>query len=67
MTLHEKVVLTAYTGVLMVADPSELKAVYKYVEKLTGRPILTHDLASESLWAEIKEKSKPDFLKIIES
>lgn len=67
MTLHEKVVLSAYTGILMVTGPSELGAVYKYIEKLIGRPILTHELASETLWAEIKEKAKPDFLKIIES
>ena len=67
MTLHEKVVLTAYTGVLMVAGPNELKEVYKYIEKLVGRPILTHELGSETLWTEIKEKAKPDFLKIIES
>lgn len=67
MALHEKVVLTAYTGVLMVTAPGELGAVYKYIEKLIGRPILTHELASETLWDEIKEKAKPDFLKIIKS
>lgn len=26
----------------------------------------THELASEALWSEIKEKAKPDFHKIIE-
>ena len=62
MTLHEKVVLSAYTGILM-CDFSE---VHKYIEKLLGRPVWTHELASEALWPEIKEKAKPDFHKIIE-
>ena len=62
MTLHEKVVLSAYTGTLM-CDFSE---VHKYIEKLLGRPVWTHELASEALWSEIKEKAKPDFHKIIE-
>lgn len=61
MTLHEKVVLSAYTGILM-CDFSE---VHKYIEKLLGRPVWTHELASEALWSEIKEKAKPDFHKII--
>lgn len=62
MTLHEKVVLSAYTGILM-CDMSE---VHRYIEKLLGRPVWTHELASEALWSEIKEKAKPDFHKIIE-
>lgn len=61
MTLHEKVVLSAYTGILM-CDMSE---VHKYIERI-GRPVWTHELASEALWNTIKEKARPDFLKIIE-
>lgn len=60
MTLHEKIVLSAYTGILM-CDMSE---VHRYIEKLLGRPVWTHELASEALWSEIKEKAKPDFHKI---
>lgn len=45
MTLHEKVVLSAYTGILM-CDMSE---VHKYIEKLLGRSVWTHELASETL------------------
>ena len=62
MTLHEKVVLSAYTGILM-CDSAE---VHKYIEKLLDRPVWSHELASEDLLAEIKEKAKSDFLKIIE-
>jgi len=62
MTLHEKVVLSAYTGILMC----DFNEVHKYIEKLLGRPVWTHELASDILWMEIQEKAKPDFLKIIE-
>jgi hypothetical protein len=62
MTLHEKVVLSAYTGILMC----DFWEVHKYIEKLLGRPVWSHELASEDLLAEIKEKAKNDFLKIIE-
>ena len=63
MTLHEKVVLSAYTGILMC----DIAEVHKSIEKLLDRPVWTHELASETLWAQIKDKAKPDFLKIIES
>ena len=59
MTLHEKVVLSAYTGILMC----DMAEVHKYIEKLLDRPVWTHELASETLWAQIKDKAKPDFLK----
>lgn len=62
MTLHEKVVLSAYTGILMC----DFTEVHKYIEKILERPVWTHELASEALWAKIKEKAKSDFLKIIE-
>lgn len=62
MTLHEKVVLSTYTGILMC----DFWEVHKYIEKLLGRPVWSHELASEDLLAEIKEKAKSDFLKIIE-
>lgn len=63
MTLHEKVVLSAYTGILMC----DMFEVHQYIEKLLGRRVWTHELASEALWEQIKGKVKPDFLKIIES
>lgn len=63
MTLHEKVILSAYTGILMC----NISEVHKYIEKLLSRPVWTHELSSEILWKEIKEKAKPDFLKIIEN
>lgn len=34
------------------------------VEEILGRPIMTHELAFKSVWDEIHEKSKPDFVAI---
>lgn len=56
MTLHEKVVLSTYTGILM-CDFSE---VHKYIEKLLSW--LRRPYGRRS-----RKKAKPDFLKIIES
>lgn len=60
MTKREKVVVSAYTGVLM-CDMSDLQA---YIEELLGRPVWTHELADEHIQNEIKVKSKPEFLSL---
>lgn len=60
MTRQEKIVVSAYTGVLM-CDFSDL---HEYIEKIMGRPVLTHELAEKTIWEEIKEKVKPSFLEL---
>ena len=60
MTKKEKIVVSAYTGVLM-CDFADLQ---EYIEKKFGRPVFTHELADEDFQKEVKEKSKEDFLKI---
>lgn len=60
MTQREKIIVSAYTGILM-CDFSDLHA---YIEEKLEHPVWTHELASETVWAEIKEKSKSDFLAI---
>lgn len=63
MTDREKAIVTAYTGVTMLMG-EKFSIFHKYIQDLLGRPIWTHELASEAVWNEIKEKSKPDFLKL---
>lgn len=63
MTTEEKIIVSAYTGVL-VCDFSDL---HGYIEKLLDRPVWTHEMASEEFFANIKEKAKPDFLKLCAS
>jgi hypothetical protein len=62
MTKYEAIVVSAYTGFLMC----DFSDVHEYVEKKLGRPIWTHEFADKSIWEEIREKIKPDFLKICE-
>lgn len=58
MTKYEKLVVSAYTGVLMVGFDD----FHSFIEKLLGRPIFTHELADEKITNEIKEMIKPAFL-----
>lgn len=60
MTKQEKIVVSAYTGVLM-CDFSDL---HEYIERKLGRPVWTHEMASEEVQKEIRQKTKDDFLEI---
>lgn len=60
MTKHEAIVVSAYTGYCMC----NFSDVHEYIEKKLGRPVWTHEFADKSIWEEIREKTKPDFLKI---
>lgn len=60
MTLREKQVVSAHTGVLMC----KFSAFHEYVEEILERPVFTHEMAFDYVQNEIKEKSKAEFLKI---
>jgi len=60
MTKREAAIISAYTGT-MIGDFSEM---HKYIEEVLGRPVWTHELAQQKVWAAIKEAAKPDLLKI---
>lgn len=63
MTKHEAAVISAFTGI-MLGDFDDL---HGYVEKIMGRPVFTHEMGSQKIADEIKERSKPDFIKLHES
>jgi len=63
MTLQEAVIISAYTKVTLC----DFEHIHGYVEKILERPIFTHEFASREIQAEIKEKSKPDFMKICDT
>lgn len=48
MTKQERLIVSAYTGVLM-CDFSEFQI---YVEQLLQRPVFTHELAMADVWSE---------------
>ena len=63
MTDREKAIVMAHTGICMLAG-EKFSIFHKYVEEILGKPIWTHELPA--LESQIKEKSKPDFLKLCE-
>ena len=62
MTKQEKLIVSAYTGVLMV-NMDELQT---FIEEKLGRPVWTHELASDNVWQELHAALKPEFLKLCE-
>lgn len=58
MTEKERVIVSAYTGVLMCSF-SELQ---KYVEQKLDRPVFTHEFADKDVIEEIKKRVRDDFL-----
>lgn len=60
MTKEEKLIVSAYTGILMT-DFSDL---HEFIEEKLGRPVLTHELADKAVMNEIKETVKEDFFKL---
>lgn len=63
MTKHEAAVVMAYTGIAMCCGDN-WGVYHKYVQNIMGRPVWTHEMASEKVAEQIKELSKPDFLEI---
>lgn len=63
MTKREKAIVSAYTGIFM----GDFDALHKYIEEVMGRPVWTHEMGTEKVANEIKEKSKPDFLALCET
>lgn len=63
MTDREKAIVEAYTGTCMLVGDKR-NIFYKYVNKIMGRPIYTHEFAYENIQKELKEKSKDDFIKL---
>ena len=65
MTDREKAIVMAYTGVCMLAG-NKFRIFHEYVEDIVGRPIQTIEMGMDSVADEIKEKARPDFLKLCE-
>lgn len=60
MTKEEKLIVSAYTGILM----TDFDSLHEFIEKKLGRPVWTHELADRLVWNELKETLKEDFLKL---
>lgn len=60
LTKEQSAILSAYTGILC----GSFAAMHEYITNLLGRPIFTHELGDPKICAEIKDKSRNDFIKI---
>lgn len=65
MTDREKAIVMAYTGVCMLTG-NKFGIFHEYVEDIMGRAVQTIEMGMESVADEIKEKARPDFLKLCE-
>lgn len=64
MTRDEALLLSAYTGYLLVPDFSD---VHEFCERILDRPIYTHEFVDEKIVEEIKEKLKPEIMSMIDN
>ena len=62
MTKEEKLVVSAYTGILMV----EWDEFLEYTEKLLNRPILVKEVETEEFAEEVINAARADFEKLCE-
>ena len=63
MTKHECAIIMAYTGIPMLTG-DDYGIFHKYIEDLLGGPVYAHELADIEVVEEIKEKARPDFIRL---
>jgi len=61
LTKEQAAIIGAFTGVCM----GPFGDIQEYAERKLGRPIWTHEFASEALSAELKEVARGDILSIV--
>jgi hypothetical protein len=62
MTKPEKLIVSAYTGVLMV----DQKEFHQFAEKVLKRHIQDYEFVTQSLWEILKRKTKKKFMELCE-
>jgi hypothetical protein len=62
LTKEQAVLISAFTGILCCKSFGD---VHEYIEKVAGRPVFTHEMGNRDFMEKIKEKVKPEFIKII--
>lgn len=63
MTKREKIIVSAYTGVLLC----DFDDLHRYIEEAVGRPVKTIELGMDGeIWEKVKAYSKEEFLEICE-
>lgn len=60
MTIKEKLIISAYTGVLMC----DMDLFHRYIEVKLGRPVQTFEMATKQFWKELKDTVRKEFLEL---
>lgn len=60
LTREDAAIVGAYTGICCGPFPD----MHEFIEKILGRPVMTHELARSEMWEKIKEAAKPYFIDI---
>ena len=66
MTKHELAIIMAFTGTVTLTG-EDFNIFHKYVEGLMGRPVYTHEFASPAIEREIKQRARPDFIRLCQT
>ena len=62
MTKEERLIISAYTGILMVEEDE----FYDYLEQVLGRPILVKEVQTEEFVEKVIEAVQDDFMRLCE-
>lgn len=62
MTKEERLIVSAYTGILMVEEDE----FYDYLEQVLGRPILVKEVQTEEFVEKVIEAVQDDFMRLCE-
>ena len=60
MTTDERLIVSAYTGHMMVPDDKFLR----YSSRVLERDVYKHDLIHGKVWKQIRERVEPEFKKL---
>lgn len=60
MTKYEKLIVSAYTGILMTG----IDEFHKWVEEYLEYPVWTADFAQSEFWDDLRDKVRDEFLEI---
>lgn len=60
MTKSEKLIVSAYTGVLMV----DQKEFHQFAERVLKRPVQEYEFATLAIWEILKRKTQNKFMEL---
>lgn len=66
LVCDELVTLSVYTGFLLVPE-KHYDLVIQRMEAALGRPVFTHELASDALWQQARDKTREDVRRIVDA